>query len=490
MLDDSKLQAPNHHGNTLPAAWTQEQLQTLADTRPHELVAIVLQLQEQIQELQARLALNSQNSSKPPSSDGYTKPAPKSLREKSDRKSGGQRGHPGHSLSPVEHPDHIKIHPLTHCPCGCGGSLKNQSVVRYEKRQVFDLPQMKLEVTEHRAEVKVCPHSGLEVAAAFPAGVSAPVQYGPRWKGWLVYLRVLQLLPLRRIRQLCADLFGQAVSEATIEGSVAAAYKALAGFDAEVVSQLLQSTVAHADETGMRVAGRLHWFHVLSTKMITWFGVHPKRGHEALDAFGILPRFTGRLIHDFFESYFRYLCLHGMCIPHILRELKFLHEQCRQPWAGKMHELLLEMHRFVLEQKQQTGTLTQAQLNPWVKRYRALLKEGSAANPPVAHQPGKRGRTGQSKAYNLLRRLRCHERNVLAFLYDLRVPFSNNQAERDFRMVKVQQKISGTFRALKGAESFARVRSYLSTARKQDHNAFDAMIGAMSGQPFMPRAPS
>lgn len=490
MPDDHKLQATTHNSDTLRTDWTQEQLQTLADTRPGKLVAVVLQLQERVKELQARLAQNSQNSSKPPSSDGYTKPAPKSLREKSDRKSGGQPGHPGHSLSPVEKPDHVKIHPLTCCPCGCGGSLKNQSIVRYEKRQVFELPPLKLEVTEHRAEVKVCPHSGLEVTAAFPAGVSAPVQYGARWKGWLVYLRVLQLLPLRRIRQLCADLFGYAVSEATVEGSVVAAYKALAGFDAEIIRQLLISPVAHADETGMRVAGRLHWFHVLSTRAITWFGVHAKRGHEALDAFGILPRFTGRLIHDFFESYFRYICFHGMCIPHILRELKFLHEQCRQSWAGKMRDLLLEMHRFVLEQKQQVNTLTRLQRNPWLRRYRALLKEGLAANPPAARQPGKRGRARQSKAYNLLQRLKRHECNVLAFLYDFRVPFSNNQAERDFRMVKVQQKISGTFRARAGAEYFARVRSYLSTARKQDHNTFAAMIGAMSGQPFMPRAPT
>ncbi|MEK6737232.1 MAG: IS66 family transposase [Planctomycetota bacterium] len=490
MADASGNKAANRGSDTLRTDWTRKQLQILADTRPRKLVTIVIQLQERVRELQARLAQNSQNSSKPPSSDGYAKPAPKSLREKSGRTSGGQPGHPGHTLKPVEKPDHIEIHPLMRCPCGCGGSLENQSVVRYEKRQVFDLPPLKLEVTEHRAEVKVCPHSGLEVTAAFPAGVSAPVQYGARWKGWLVYLRVLQLLPLRRIRQLCADLFGCAVSEATVEGSVVAAYKALAGFNAEVIRQLLVSPVAHADETGMRVTGKLHWFHVLSTGLITWFGVHPKRGHEALDAFGILPRFTGRLIHDFFESYFRYLCRHGMCIPHILRELKFLHEQCRQSWAGKMRELLLEMRRFVLERKQQTGTLTQAQRKRWIKRYRALLKEGFAANPPAAHQPGKRGRAKQSKAYNLLQRLKLHERDVLAFLYDLRVPFSNNQAERDFRMVKVQQKISGTFRILAGAEYFARVRSYLSTARKQDHNAFAAMIGAMSGQPFMPRAPT
>ena len=490
MADASKSKTTNRGSDTLRTDWTRERLQALANAHPRKLISIALKLQERVRELQARLAQNSQNSSKPPSSDGYAKPAPKSLREKSGRKSGGQLGHPGHALSSVEKPDQVKIHQLTRCPCGCGGSLENQAVVRYEKRQVFDLPVLKLEVTEHRAEVKVCPHSGLEFTAAFPAGVSAPVQYGSRWKGWLVYLRVLQLLPLRRIRQLCADLFGCAVSEATIESSVVAAYKALAGFNSEIIRQLLLSPVAHADETGMRVAGRLHWFHVLSTRVITWFGVHSKRGHEALDAFGILPRFTGRLIHDFFESYFRYLCLHGMCVPHILRELKFLHEQCCQLWAGKMLELLVEIHRFVLERKRQTGTLTQTQLAPWLKRYRALLKEGFAANPPAAHQPGKRGRARQSKAYNLLRRLQRHRRDVLAFLYDLRVPFSNNQAERDFRMVKVQQKISGTFRALAGAEYFARVRSYLSTARKQDHNAFAAMIGAMSGQPFMPRAPT
>ncbi len=483
---------PSNHQPPPPSrkVWTREALEILADTNPRELVPIVLELQDHAQALAGRLALNSQNSSKPPSSDVYTKPAPTSLREKSNRKSGGQAGHAGHTLEQVEKPDHVKIHPLTRCPCGCGGSLKDQPVVRIEKRQVFDLPPQKLEVTEHQAEVKVCPRSGKEVSAAFPKGVSAPAQYGSRWKAWLVYLRVWQLLPLRRIRQMCADLFGQTVSEATVESAVVFAFEALAGFEAEIIRLILLTPVAHADETGMRVDGNLEWFHVLSTTMITWLGAHPKRGHEAMDAFGILPRFKGRLIHDFLESYFRYLCLHGMCIPHILRELNFLHEQMNQPWAKKMKDLLLEMHRFIEEQKKKTDRLSAAQLAPWLERYHALLKEGFAANPPAARTPGKRGRTKQSKAYNLLRRLERHENDVLAFLHDFRVPFSNNQAERAFRMVKVQQKISGTFRTRRGAEAFARIRSYVSTARKQDYDVFRAMTGAMAGQPFMPRGPT
>lgn len=441
------------------AVWTAEQLTALADTQPRTLVPIVLDTQARLQVLEARIALNSQNSSKPPSSDGYTKPAPKSLRKKSGLRSGGQHGHPGHTLLPAEKPDRTILHRLKRCPCGCGTNLHGRPVLRIEKRQVFDLLPKMIVVTEHRVEVKLCPNTGREVSAAFPAGVNAPTQYGRHLSGCLVYLRAQQLIPLDRISQLCADLFGMAVSEATVQAAIAAVYNALAGFEAKAADLIAQAPIAHPDETGLRVAGSLHWLHVVSTKTLTWYGVHKKRGSEAIEHFNILPRFAGRLIHDCLSAYFDLKCLHGLCNAHLLRELTFLHEVLHQKWAARMIELLLRMHRSVAACKARAGPSTAPQRAAWTRKYQALLL-----------------------------RLRRHESSVLAFLYDSRVPFTNNLAEQDLRMMKVQQKISGAFRTLEGARMFARIRAYLSTSRKNQRDVFQDIVAALVGQPFMPSA--
>ena len=477
--------------------WTREQLLPLARKNPEALIDIILALQEQVQILQkrvaaleARLAQNSDNSSKPPSSDGYAKPAPKSLRKKSGLSSGGQSGHPGSTLPPAGKPDFIIIHRLKRCTCGCGVSLRRQPVLRHEKRQVFDLPPKMLLVTEHRIEVKLCPNTGREVSAAFPTGVNAPTQYGQRFSGCLVYFRVQQLIPLERISQLCRDIFGQSVSEATVQTAVADTYHKLAGFEARVVDRIAQALIAHADETGLRVASSLHWLHVVSTKTLTWYGVHKKRGGEAIAHFALLPRFAGRLIHDCLSAYFDLNCLHGLCNAHLLRELTFLHEVLHQRWAKRMLDLLLRMHRAVAASKSRAGPYAAPQLAAWTKKYQSVLREGFAENPesPVPPGPRPRGRPKHTKAQNLLLRLRLHERSVLAFLHDFRVPFSNNQAEQDLRMMKVQQKISGAFRTLEGARTFARIRSYLSTSRKNERDVFQDIVAALAGQPFMPSA--
>lgn len=468
--------------------WTAEQLTDLADTQPRTLVPIVLDAQARVQALEARVALNSQNSGKPPSSDSYAKPAPKSLRKKSGLRPGGQHGHPGNTLPPAEKPDAVVLHRLKRCPCGCGASLRRQPLLRHDTRQVFDLPSKLLLVTEHRVEVKLCPNTGCEVSAAFPAGANAPTQYGPRLSACLVYLRVQQLLPLERISQMCRDLFGQSVSEATVQAAVAAAYHALAGFEAKTVDLIVQSLVAHADETGLRVAGSLHWLHVVSTQSLTWYGVHKKRGGDALKHFALLPRFAGRLIHDCLSAYFDLGCRHGLCNAHLLRELTFLHEILHQKWAKRMLELLLRMHRSVAACKARAGPLAAPQRAAWTRKYQALLRAGFAENPEPRPPPGprRRGRPGRTKAQNLLLRLRQHERSVLAFLHDSRVPFSNNQAEQDLRMMKVQQKISGAFRTLEGARTFARIRAYLSTVRKNKRDVFQEIVAALADRPFMP----
>lgn len=486
--------------------WTREQLLPLARSNPEALVDIILALQEQVQALmlanqalqkrvevlEARLAQNSGNSSKPPSSDGYNKPAPKSLRKKSGLSSGGQNGHPGSTLPPTDKPDFIIVHPLTLCPCGCGANLHRQPVLRHEIRQVFELPPQKLVVTEHRAEVKLCPNSGREVSATFPAGVNAPTQYGTCFNAWLVYLRGQQLIPLERISQMSADLFGRFVGGDTIQSAIAAAYNSLAGFETRVAGLIAQAPIAHADETGLRVAGKPHWLHVVSTKTLTWYGVHRKRGSEAIRHFALLPRFAGRLIHDCLSAYFELKCVHGLCNPHLLRELTFLHEVLRQKWAKRMLELLLRMHRSVSARKDLAGPYAAPQLAAWTRKYHAILHEGFAENPEPQSPPGTRprGRPKHTKAQNLLLRIQLHERSVLAFLHDSRVPFSNNQAEQDLRMMKVQQKISGAFRTLEGAQTFARIRAYLSTVRKNKRGVFQETVNALTGRPFMPGATS
>lgn len=469
---------------------TREELLVLAHNNPEALVDIILTLRKRVEELEARLAKNSRNSHKSPSSDGYTKPDPKSLRGKSSRNSGGQNGHPGRTLAPVDNPDFTVVHRLTRCPCGCGADLSCRPALRHEKRQVFELPPQRLLVTEHRAEVKLCPNSRREVTAGFPEGVGAPVQYGPRFNAFLVYLRVRQLIPLERISRLCADLFGRPVSEATVGAAVAAAHRALAGFEDHISGLIAGAPIAHADETGLRVEGGLHWLHVAGTKLLTWYGVHRKRGGAALRHFGILPRFTGRLIHDCFSPYFELDCLHGLCNAHLLRELVFLYEVQDQKWAKRMFHLLLRMHRSVAGHKTRAGPGAAPQLAAWTGKYRAVLCEGFAENPEpqVPLCAGRRGRPGRTKAQNLLRRLRDNEDSVLAFLQDSDVPFTNNQAEQDLRMMKVQQKISGAFRTADGALAFARIRAYLSTVRKNGRDVLEETAAALAGRPFLPTA--
>ena len=461
-----------------------EELLLLARCKPEEAADLMLALENKVRELEGRLKLNSTNSSKPPSSDGLQKPAPKSLREKSGRKPGGQPGHPGHTLKQVETPDHTQTHHLETCPCGqCGGvSLKGVPPVDYERRQVFDLPPMRLEVTEHRAEIKRCPVSGLNVRAAFPADVEAPVQYGAHFRGLMLYLSNQQILPFDRLRAVCKDLFGQPLSAGTLATINARASEALAPVEAAIIKAITQSAAVHADESGLRVAGKLHWLHVASTSLLTFFGVHGNRGAEAMDALGVLPNCLGWLIHDFWKPYLKYDALHALCNQHLLRELKFLFEQCGEIWPDKLTRFLLDWKN---DPRARDG-LEEDVFKHALSQYRCILRMGRTDHP--RRLPGQK-RSKQSKAASLLDRLEDYDLNVLAFLLDPNVPFTNNQSEQDIRMIKVKQKISGCFRTLDGAKCFARIRSYLSTCRKQGLNLWDACFLAAIGSPFMPNLP-
>ena len=443
-------------------------------------------LKKRVKELEGQLKLNSRNSSKPPSSDGFSKPP--TVRKKTGKPPGGQAGHEGHTLQMVESPDHTVIHTVSEC-FSCGRSLERVATTDHERRQVFDLPPVKVEVTEHRAERKTCPRCGSLSRASFPEGVTQPVQYGPRLKAAAVYMSQYQLIPYERATDVFSVLFGCDVSEGTLVNWNRAASEMLKPVEGEIKRLLAGSPVANFDETGMRVEGRGAWLHVASTDKLTHYAVHPKRGRRATDDIGILPGFRGTAVHDCWSPYLTYGCSHALCCAHLIRELTFQQEENAQEWAGDMKELLLEEYAAVNEAKARgSQCLKRRQVKEFEKSYERILSKGFRANPlPEARgQPSRRGRKKKTKARNLLERLRDHQGKVLAFTRDFSVPFDNNLAERDLRMAKVKQKISGTFRSLEGAHDFCRIRGYISTARKNSVPVIQALADVFEGKPFVP----
>ena len=458
------------------------------------LIGVILILQQQlteqqelIQQLQGQLAKDSHNSSKPPSSDGPKKGRRKSLRRAGQRPRGGQRGHKGRTLMQVAEPDHVIVHELADCP-HCQTKLEAETVTRHEKRQVFDMPPVRIEVTEHQAEVKQCPGCGACVKGAFPPHVTQPTQYGLRLKAFACYLYGQQFIPFARIRELLTALYGDAPSEPVILAAMRQLAKRTQGSLAQIRQQLIAAPVVHFDESGMRVAGQLRWLHVASTEKLTQYHVHDKRGHIGMRAGGILPHYKGVALHDYWRSYLKFSdCQHSFCNVHHLRDLCFIVEQYNQAWAAKMKRLLCDIKDEVASTSQQHTALPRDRLAYYEAAYDALIAQGFAANPaPPKTKPRPVGRPKQSPPKNLLDRLHKHKAGVLAFMYDFRIPFDNNLVERDVRMIKVQQKVSGCFRTQDGAHIFCAIRSYISTARKHGLNAIDAIHNAFLDQPFIP----
>jgi transposase len=461
----------------------QERIQALEE--------VITAQQERITTLERQQAKDSHNSSLPPSSDRFVR-APKSLRQKSGKKPGGQPGHPGHHLRPVERADEILIHPVSSCE-RCQQDLRAQPADLPERRQVIDLPAKRLWVTEHRVEEKQCPHCFHLTRAPFPAGVSAPAQYGASIQAVATYLVEGQAVPYARASQLLHEWLGVQLSAGSIARFVHTCHEQLAEVETALKAALVKVPVIHQDETGMRVGKEGWWVHVCSTDRLTHYAAHQSRGRTALDAIGIAPQFHGTSVHDALKSYQSYTFTQAWCNVHHLRELTFIEEQLKQPWARKMKDLLLEMKAEVERAK----ALGQHELDALVlarllRCYDEILKEGYLANPPPpspkksAQGKRKPGRAKQSPARNLLDRLSQGKWAVLRFLLDFAVPFDNNQAERDLRMIKVQQKVSGCFRTEGGVAMFCRIRGYLSTLRKQGTELLSALAHTLSGHPVFP----
>jgi len=441
-------------------------------------------LRDEVKDLRGRLAKNSKNSSKPPSSDGLKKPQPKSLRKPSGRKPGGQQGHAGARLEMVEQPDHVVSHTVDECrQCGC--SLESVDAGDHRRRQVVDLPPIQLEVTEHRAEIKCCPGCGCLNEAAFPEEIKTSVQYGSRIKSLLVYLNQYQLLPDERTCQLVEDLLAHTISQGTLSNWNAECYRNLESTEEQIRQAILASEVVHFDETGIRQQGKLHGLHTAGTKRFTDYGLHARRGTEAMIALGILENYTGCAVHDHWKSYFTFSCDHSLCNAHHLRELTYLAEQEQQGWAASMITLLLEAKDTCEATSEKCLAENSAVLASIRLRYDALIAKGLAQNlpPPQRLEQKTRGRRKQSKAKNLLDRLRDFKSETLAFLTHPLIPFDNNQSERDIRMAKLKQKISGCFRGENGGNIFSRIRGYVSTLRKNNLKILDGIQSAFNRSP-------
>lgn len=442
---------------------------------------IIATLEDRIQKLENKQAKDSHNSSKPPSSDGFKKrKRTKSQRKKTNLKVGGQKGHQGHTLQMVEDPDHTEKCHLEKNNCDCGRSLRDQKVTGYEKRQLNDIPPVKLEVTEYQAEIIDCA-CGKRHVAPFPEDVNAPVQYGRRLKSRIIYFMNYQFIPYNRLSELIEDLYGRRISLGTVYNHNYSCYHRLEGLEEKIKDKIIKSEVSGFDESGASVNGKNLWIHSSSTDDYSYYACHEKRGKEAMDAIDILPKFNGRAVHDHWKSYFKFDCDHALCNSHHLRELQYITEQYDQAWSGKMKQLLLEIKDAVDMAKLQfnSKSLESSVLEGFEKRYEEILLEGCKANPPpkVENEKRKRGRVKKTEPLNLLDRLRDYSKETLAFMYDFDVPFDNNLSERDIRMMKLRLKISGTFRNKFGADMFCRIRGFISTVKKQGINVLDAIEG-------------
>lgn len=458
-------------------------------------------LEARVRSLEAAHQKDSHNSSKPPSSDVVRRSRrsrrPKSLRGKSGKRPGGQPGHPGTTLEMRAVPDEIRNHAATHCAsCGMAFPENTQSDPlgkplgeMIDRRQVFDIVPAHLVVTEHRLLALKCEACGAYSTGEFPLGVRASVQYGPEILALSVYLTAGQLLPLKRASELLGTIAGEPISQAALLAAERRAASGLEETEREIFRLLQRSEVVRMDETGCFVKKKLHYLHDLSTPFLSHYTVHRKRGRGAFEDIGFLPSFRGVAVHDGCESYVGpdYPCEHALCGVHLLRDLTFVEEEEKRDWAGKGKRLLRAMKKARKRAIERGRTsLERRAMARYQRRYTELLAEADLAEPPPAPAGKRGGPRRRTPGRNLLERLKRQREMVTRFLSDFRVPFDNSEAERDLRMMKLKQKISGGFRTMEGAEHFATIRGYLNTARKQGHAPLDVLRDLFRGHPFQP----
>jgi len=431
-------------------------------------------LKKENTDLHTRLKQNSNNSHKPPSLDGYKKkPA---IPKQKGKKTGGQKGHKGHTLQMVAVPDKVIVHHASHCSC-CKKELQADQVSQITtKRQVFDIPEPKLEVVEHRIGLIHC--CGQAHQGSFPSHVSAPVQYGNKIKAMVSLMNSEYRLPLEKIGQLFDDLYGHPINESSIVSANAKLYETLQEPEQRIKEALLSQQLLHVDETGLRVTGKLHWLHTVCNKAYCYLFVHEKRGKQALYSAGsLLPDYTGCALHDCWKSYFEFEnCEHALCNAHILRELNALMEQ-GSIWAADMHQLLLLLYSATDSGKGKVDNFTE-----WQLRYGAICDQADKQEPRPIQSA--RGRPKNSKGRNLLNRLIKHGSSVLAFAQHEWIPFTNNLAEQAVRHAKVKQKVATCFRTFNGAQWYARIQGFIITTRKQGQNTFKQICQILDGKEY------
>lgn len=457
-----------------------------------ELRQLLEKVLQENKELKARLSQDSQNSSWPPSRDITRKKRKKtmSLRQKSERKAGGQKGHQGHTLEIQTDPEIIKTHRPSQCTHCQANLSEDRPALQIKKRQVIDLPPLKFITTEHQAEAVCCDACGKITSGQFPEGVTQPVQYGPGVKQLSVYLRSEQFIPYQRCQQMLNDCFGLSISTGSLQNFFRLAHERVKPITEQIEAAVTQSKLAFADETGFYIGGHRHWLHTASTQHLSAFNLHRNRGRKAVDDIGILPHFRGVLVHDAWPTYFMYDQIHhALCNVHHLRDLNGLIENSDQEWPAQMKAFLLDAKAEV-DQARVRGQshFDTRQLDALLTRYAAIMTLAFEENPLPPPDDGipKPGRPKKGRSRSLVERFETRQDAILRFIHDFKVPFDNNLAERDIRMLKVQQKISGCFRSWDGAEQFCALRSYTSSLRKQGLNVWNALASLFDGEVISP----
>jgi transposase len=457
----------------------------LCRQEPEKMADLILSLEARIQELERRTKKNSKNSDQPPSSDGLKKPLQKN--SKSKRKPGGQQGRPGKTLRYSEEPDRIISHSVESCQ-GCGQSLVEVEGLLICRRQEIEIPKKPIEVIEHQRVEKECPNCGQANQGQWPEHLTGNVQYGRRFKAFSLYLLIYQLLPYERTSELLESLFGYRPGGGTLKRIIAEAHQALDPIEPQIEAAIRGSPVGHADETSIRVDGMTRWLHVISTETHTYYYWSQYRGQSAHHAAGLLPGYTGILMHDAYRSYFVHSYEHALCNAHLLRELQAIVEvDPAQSWATQLSQLLRTAWTLVKTAKAEALPALPVDLADRIDRlFDQIVTRASRLNPPKPRPQGQRGRVAQSTQRNLIDRLSHYKSAYLRFAFDFRVPFDNNLAERDLRMSKLQQKIAGSFRTQDGAHQFCRIRGYISTLRKHASDLLPALVSLWSPSPFLP----